>query len=348
MTTLSSRRALSGLLLALLPAVFLLSGCAREEGMPEAHITGATMGTTYSVRIVNPPSAMAVEEITRRVQLALEDVNRRMSTWRDDSEVSRFNAAPAGDWFPVSEDTAALVAMETAVSRMSDGAFDITVGPVVDLWGFGPDPIRVTPPGESEIAAALARVGQTALESREAPPGLRKSAANLAIDLSAIAKGHAVDRVAAVLEQAEVGDYLIEVGGELRVAGHNRQGAPWTVAIEDPLAAGRVVHRVLNVSDTAIATSGDYRNFFEYEGTRYSHTIDPRTGWPVSHDLVSVTVLDESAALADALATALLVLGPEAGGELAERTGVAAYFLVRSGDGVMARWTTAFAEFEVT
>lgn len=334
-------------LLPLLLVALALPGCGRDEGMPEARITGATMGTTYSVRIVDPPDGMAVDEISRRIQLALEDVNRRMSTWRDDSEVSLFNAAPPGEWFPVSEDTAALVAMGEAVARMSGGAFDVTVGPVVDLWGFGPDPVRVTPPAEGEIAAALERVGYAALESREAPPALRKSSPGVAVDLSGIAKGHAVDRVAAVLEQAAVVNYLIEVGGELRVAGHNRRGERWTVAVEDPLAAGREVHRVLNVTDTAIATSGDYRNFFEYEGERYSHTIDPRTGWPVSHDLVSVTVLDESAALADALATALLVLGPEAGGELAERTDIAAYFVVRSGDGVMARWTSAFAEREV-
>ncbi len=333
--------------LTLLLAGLALTGCGREDGTPEAHITGATMGTSYSVRIVDPPDGMAVGEITRRIQLALEDVNRRMSTWRDDSEVSLFNAAPPGEWFPVSQDTTALVAMARAVSRMSDGAFDITVGPVVDLWGFGPDPVRVTPPAQDEIAAALARVGYLALESRATPPALRKTAPDLAVDLSGIAKGHAVDRVAAVLEQAEAANYLIEVGGELRVAGLNRRGEPWTVAVEDPLAAGRQVHRVLNVTDTAIATSGDYRNFFEYERKRYSHTIDPRTGLPVSHDLVSVTVLDESAALADALSTALLVLGPEAGGELAERTDIAAYFVVRSGDGVMARWTSAFAEREV-
>ncbi|WP_405231925.1 FAD:protein FMN transferase [Lentisalinibacter salinarum] len=334
-------------LLPLLLAALALAGCGGDEGTPEARITGATMGTTYSVRIVDPPDELAIDEITRRIQLALEDVNRRMSTWRDDSEVSLFNAAPPGEWFPVSEDTAALVAMARAVSRMSSGAFDITVGPVVDLWGFGPDPVRVTPPEEAEIAAALARVGDGALESREEPPALRKTSADVAVDLSGIAKGHAVDRVAAVLEQAAIDNYLIEVGGELRVAGHNRRGERWTVAVEDPLAAGREVHRVLNVTDTAIATSGDYRNFFEYEGERYSHTIDPRTGWPVSHDLVSVTVLDESAALADALATALLVLGPEAGGEMAERSGIAAYFVVHSGDGVMARWTSAFAEREV-
>ena len=331
----------------LLLAALALAGCGGEEGTPEARITGATMGTTYSVRIVDPPAGMAIDEITRRIELALEDVNRRMSTWLDDSEVSLFNAAPAGDWFPVSEDTAALVAMSAAVSRLSDGAFDITVGPVVDLWGFGPAPVRVTPPAEDEIAAALARVDHGAVESREEPPALRKAAANVAIDLSAIAKGHAVDREAAVLEQAGAVDYLVEVGGELRVAGHNRRGERWTVAVEDPLAAGREVQRVLQVTDTAVATSGDYRNFFDYEGARYSHTIDPRTGWPVSHGLVSVTVLDESAALADALATALLVLGPEAGGELAEGAGIAAYFLVRSGDGLMARWTSAFAEREV-
>lgn len=334
-------------LLPVLLAALALAGCGRDEGSPEARITGATMGTTYSVRIVDPPDGMAIDEITRRIQLALEDVNRRMSTWRDDSEVSLFNAAPPGEWFPVSDDTAALVAMGQAVSRMSGGAFDVTVGPVVDLWGFGPDPVRVTPPAEAEIAAALERVGHTALESREEPPALRKTGPELAVDLSGIAKGHAVDRVAAVLAQAAIDNFLVEVGGELRVAGHNRRGERWSVAVEDPLAAGREVHRVLNVTDTAIATSGDYRNFFEYEGKRYSHTIDPRTGWPVSHDLVSVTVLDESAALADALATALLVLGPEAGGELAERTDIAAYFVVRSGDGVMARWTSALGEREV-
>ncbi|HKL62339.1 MAG TPA: FAD:protein FMN transferase [Woeseiaceae bacterium] len=328
-------------------AALALAACAGDERAPEAHVTGATMGTTYSVRVVDPPPGTAIDELSRGIERALEDVNRRMSTWRDDSEISLFNAAPAGEWFAVSEGTAALVAMAGAVSRMSDGAFDVTVGPVVDLWGFGPEPVRVTPPAEGEIAAALARVDHTALESREAPAALRKSEASLAVDLSAIAKGHAVDRVAAVLAQSDIANYLIEVGGELRVAGHNRRGEPWTVAIEDPLAAGRAVHRVLNVSDTAIATSGDYRNFFEYEGRRYSHTIDPRTGWPVSHDLVSVTVLDESAALADALATALLVLGSGAGGELAEQAGVAAYFLVRSGDGVMARWTSAFADREV-
>ncbi|MEJ2603460.1 MAG: FAD:protein FMN transferase, partial [Gammaproteobacteria bacterium] len=270
-----------------------------------------------------------------------------MSTWREDSEVSRFNAADGAEWFPVSEDTAALVAMANAVSRMSAGAFDITVGPVVDLWGFGPGEVRVVPPDQSEIEAALARVGYEAVESRDEPPALRKAGATVAVDLSAIAKGHAVDRVAAVLDQAGMPDYLVEVGGEVRVKGRNRFGDPWTVAIEDPLAAGREVHRVLNVTDTAIATSGDYRNFFRYEGKRYSHTIDPRTGWPVSHELVSVTVLDDSAALADALATALLVLGPEAGGELAGRAEVAAYFIVRSEEGVSARWTPAFAGKEV-
>lgn len=328
-------------------AVVILAACGRGDDRPEAHITGETMGTTYSVRIVDPAGGSAVEEITLSIQRALEDVNRRMSTWREDSEVSLFNAAAPAEWFPVSEDTAALVAMASAVSRMSGGAFDITVGPVVDLWGFGPDPVRVVPPADAEIEAVMAGVGYEFVESREEPPALRRGGAAVAIDLSAIAKGHAVDRVAAVLDQAGMTDYLIEVGGELRVRGHNRRGQRWTVAVEDPLAAGRAVHRVLNVTDTAVATSGDYRNFFEYEGIRYSHTIDPRTGRPVSHELVSVTVLDESAALADALATALLVLGPEAGGELATRADIAAYFIVGSGDGVMARWTPAFAGKEV-
>ncbi len=334
-------------LLCCLLCALALAGCGRDEATPEAQISGETMGTTWNVRIVAPPAGPALDEITRSIQRALEDVNRRMSTWRDDSEVSRFNAAGADEWFPVTEDTAALVAMADAVSRLSAGAFDITIGPVVDLWGFGPGEVRVVPPDPADIEAALAGSGYGGIEAREDPPALRKARASTAIDLSAIAKGHAVDRVAAVLDQAGMTDYLVEVGGELRVRGHNRFGKRWTVAIEDPLAAGRAVHRVINVSDTAIATSGDYRNFFEYDGRRYSHTIDPRTGWPVSHELVSVTVLDPSAALADALATALLVLGPQAGGELAERAEVAAYFIVRGDDGVEARWSPAFAGREV-
>ena len=323
--------------------VFTLAACRGE--VPEYVFSGATMGTTYTVRIVDPPGSFAPDTVRASVQSALDDVEARMSTWLADSEISRFNAAPGGDWFPVSEDTAALVDMAAAVSRMSGGAFDITAGPLVDLWGFGPDAVRIVPPPAEEIAAVLSRVGYGGVESRETPPALRKRDAQLAIDLSAIAKGHAVDRVATVLQGAGLGNFLVEVGGELRVGGSNRRGQPWQVAVEDPLVdSGRAVHRVLSVTDTAIATSGDYRNYFLHEGRRYSHAIDARRGWPVSHDLVSVTVLDPNAALADALATALLVLGPRAAEELAIRANIAAYFLLRDAEGITASWSPAFDE----
>lgn len=335
------RSAISVLLLAVLAA------CTSESEKPEARLAGATMGTEYHVRIVNPPRDVALQALEASLQAALDDIEARMSTWLPESEVSRFNAFAGDDWFAVSADTQSLVALAEAVSQMSGGAFDITIGPVVDLWGFGPEAARVTPPDDAEIAAAMDRVGHSKLQSREDPPGLRKADAALAIDLSAIAKGHAVDRVAAVLDQGGYADYLVEVGGELRVRGTNRSGTPWSVAVEDPLAVGRAVHRVLHLSDTAIATSGDYRNFFQYEGERYSHSIDARTGWPVSHRLVSVTVLDESAALADALATAMLLLGPEAASELARRAQIPAYFLVRDGEELAESWSPAFEQAEV-
>ena len=277
------------------------------------------------------------------MQSALDDVESRMSTWLPDSEVSRFNATPEDAWVAVSADTVALVDMAAAVSRMTGGAFDLTAGPLVDLWGFGPGAVRVVPPTADEIDAAMARVDYRGLESTVEPPALRKRDAHLAIDLSAIAKGHAVDRVAAVLQRAGLGDYLVEIGGELRVGGLNRRGERWQIAIEDPRAAGgRRVSRVLKVTDTAIATSGDYRNFFRHDGKRYSHAIDARSGWPVSHDLVSVTVLDPNAALADALATALLILGPEPAEALAIRADIAAYFLLRGDAGLTASWSPAF------
>ncbi len=327
-------------LLAVLAAA-LVVGCS-ERGAPEYVFSGASMGTTYNVRIVDPPPSFSPDTVRASVQDALDDIEGRMSNWLPDSEVSRFNSLAPGEWLPVSADTASLVTMAAAVSRLTDGVFDITAGPLVDLWGFGPADTRVVPPEDEEIAAAMDRVGFERVEVREEPPALRKRDPGVAIDLSAIAKGHAVDRVAAVLEQAGLADYLVEVGGELRVSGVNREGAAWKVAIEDPLAAGRAVQRVLRVTDSAIATSGDYRIFFDYGGKRYSHEIDARTGWPIDHALVSVTVLDPNAALADALATALLLLGPEPAAALAIRADIAAYFLVRDGESVTASWSPAF------
>ena len=244
----------------------------------------------------------------------------------------------------MSRETAEVVALALEVSELSRGSFDVTVGPLVNLWGFGPDPARDRVPGDDEIAAALAGIGYGKLRLRAgAEPALWKEAP-LYADLSAVAKGYAVDRVAALLEARGVRNYLVDIGGEMRAAGRKQSGALWRVAVQSPAGGGDLA-RVLEVTDVAVATSGDYRNYFELAGTRYSHTIDPRSGRPIRHNLASVTVVDSSAARADALATALNVMGVESGAALAEELQLPVLFIVKEDDGFRERPTSAFARY---
>ena len=229
-----------------------------------------------------------------------------------------------------------------AISRLSDGAFDITVGPLVNLWGFGPDGQVTRPPDPATLETVMQSVGYEGLATRCETPAVRRSVAGLYIDLSGWAKGLAVDELALLLDAQGHDNYLVEVGGELRVSGHNATREKWAIAVEAPSTTERRPHSILRVTDTSVATSGDYRNYFEFDGRRYSHTIDARTGWPVSHSLAAVTVVSESAAFADAMATALLVLGPDAGPELATRLELAGYFLVRRDSEIEALATPAF------
>ena len=255
-----------------------------------------------------------------------------MSTYRADSEVSRFNRAVPGEWFAVSADTAAVVATALEVHQGSGGAFDITVGPLVDLWGFGAGSKATDRvPSDAEVAAAAARVGSDALRVRADPPALFKSA-DREIDLSAIAKGFGVDRAALWLEGNGVANYMVEVGGEVRTRGRNPQGEKWRIGIEAPelLQQGHAIAAVA-LSGESVATSGDYRNYFEAGGRHYSHTIDPATARPVEHALASVTVVAADCKTADALATAIDVLGPDKGLAFAERENLAVYLLVRAG-----------------
>jgi thiamine biosynthesis lipoprotein len=299
------------------------------------------MGTHYSVKIVDLPQSLTEGALGAEVDAAFADVDARMSTYRDDSEVSRFNASTSVDWQEISPGLLEVLETAQRISRMSDGAFDVTVGPLVDLWGFGPAPRRDVVPDGAEIAAARARVGFDAIETRDRPPALRKSRPDVALDLSAIAEGHAIDRVAALLEAHGIGDYVVELGGELRARGSSERGEPWAIAIEQPVPEARRAQRIVHVSGASVATSGSYRNYFEAGGRHYSHIIDPRTGAPVDHDLVSVTVIATSSMHAGALATALLVLGPEAGYALAVREGIAALLVRRSGDSFVERPTPA-------
>lgn len=302
-------------------------GCQSPPETQLHKFSGVAMGTTYSVAIVAPALPVEKQALRQALEALLEQTDREMSTYRADSELMRLNQAASDNWNPVSQPLLRVLQAAQETSRLSAGAFDITIGPLVNLWGFGPVEKRAAAPTEGEIDGALERVGYQKLQL-DARAGTVKKAPGLFIDLSAIAKGYGVDRIALYLQELGLDNYLVEIGGELRARGVNGDNVPWRVGIEKPLAERRAVHRLIELRDTAMATSGNYRNFFEQDGVRYSHAIDPRAGRPTTRRLLSVTVLHPAAMRADAWATALLLAGPEQGFALAEKHGLAAYFLI--------------------
>lgn len=324
----------------------LLYGCSPSQEQEALALHGRTMGTSYSIQVVNPPINLDRQLLQTEIDRELEWVNDLMSTYREDSELSRFNHNRSEDWFAVSPALAFLVEQAQEISVTSNGAFDTTVGPLVNLWGFGPDGSPGAMPSDSQIAKARRRIGHAKLQARTDPPALRKSEPELYLDLSAIAKGYGVDRVADLLDRARLHNYLVEIGGELRGHGHNGSGQAWRIAVERPDPGAREVQSVVELRNGAMATSGDYRNFIERDGALYSHTIDPRTGRPVEHNLASVTVLAPTAARADALATAFLALGPDEGLALAESLQTAALFILRTSNGFQERQTSLFRAYQ--
>jgi thiamine biosynthesis lipoprotein len=320
----------------------LLAACTTGSEHPVLELRGETMGTSYSIQVVDLAATIDPDALREKIDAELESVNAIMSTYREDSELSAFNRSRSTDWLPVSPELASLVKEALWTSEVSRGAFDLTVGPLVNLWGFGPGERIDAAPTDAQIAQARKHVGYHKLSARQVPPALRKSDPDLYLDLSAIAKGYGVDRVAELLERAAIANYLVEIGGELRGRGYNGQGLAWRIAIERPDPGLRQVERIVELCDGAMATSGDYRNFFESNGKRYSHMIDPKTGRPVTHDLASVTVLAPRTARADALATTFLVLGPEAGLTLAESLKTPALFIQRTPEGYIELETNTF------
>jgi thiamine biosynthesis lipoprotein len=310
---------------------------------PYASLAGATMGTTWSVKIAGEQASdVDLAALGQTIQAELDEVVALMSTWEPDSEISRFNAIRSTEPFRISASTGAVLATALETSRLSGGAFDITVGPLVQAWGFGSEERRGAWPSAAKVEALRGRVGWERLELDLGFGTVRKEHPEMQVDLSAIAKGYAVDRVAARLLALSRHDWLVEVGGELRAAGRKRDGSAWRVAIEQPDVIGRAIHLAIDLQDRAMATSGDYRNFYEENDVRISHTLDPRTGRPISHALASVTVIDDTAMRADALATALNVLGPEAGYTLSEELELAVYFILRTDGGFETRSTPSF------
>jgi thiamine biosynthesis lipoprotein len=306
---------------------------------------GNTMGGTWSVKVLRLPPGASREELEGQVGALLNRLERQMSTYQADSDLSRFNASASTGWFPVPRELAEVVALARRVSDETDGAFDVTVGPLVNVWGFGAGRSGVpqdVPPAEA-IAAAKARVDYRRLDVRLDPPALKKSRADLYVDLGGIAKGYAADAVGAFLESRTVSDYLAQIGGEVRARGKSHLGRPWHLGIETPTPDVRRVLAQVELADSSISTSGDYRNFFDVGGRRFSHEIEPRTGWPTQRGAASVSVIHSSGAYADAMATALMVLGPDDGLNLAKRMRLGVMFVTRGADRFDTRATDAFA-----
>lgn len=338
--------------------VILISGCSNPTDTPAERvltISGATMGTQYHIRWVASdetanPAVSDTAALKNLVDQRLVEINQVMSTYDPNSELSKINQL-IGDIelerlniHTVSPDLYEVIEQSLDVFHKSGGLFDITVGPLVNLWGFGKDPSKTEPPAPELIKQAMQRMGSQMIKLQEthilAPQGW-------VMDVSAIAKGWAVDDLAELLEQQGIHSYLVEIGGDLIVKGLKPNGKGWTIAIERPtanIADQQHAQLIFAPGNHALATSGDYRNYFEHQGIRYSHTINPTTGYPVQHNLASVSVVHESAAMADAWATALNVAGAERGLVLAEQYGLKAYMIVREGDGFTEYASNAFKQ----
>jgi thiamine biosynthesis lipoprotein len=319
-----------------LGAAALVAGCGDWRpgaAAPAYAFAGPTMGSTYSVKIAGAALSGAARAAARdAVDAALSAVDEAMSTHRPDSELSRFNAHASTSPFALSADTYAVFALAQEVSAATGGAFDVTVAPVVDAWGFGPaGDKRIV--GAAESAALAPRVGWSQLALDAGTGTVAKARPDLAADLSGVAKGYAVDRAARALDALGIGNYMVEAGGEIRARGHNGDGRPWQIGIERPDAMPQRACFVVPLADRSIATSGDYRIYFERDGRRYCHEIDPRAGAPIRNGLASVSVVAADCGRADALATGLIVLGADEGLALAERHGIAACFIVRDAAG---------------
>ena len=312
-------------------------GCSSKPEIIE--ISGSKMGTTYHITVIAdqlPPS-----DIEQQIDQLLSKVDHSMSTYKKDSEISRFNRLTVGQQLEISQEFADVLQISREIWQLSEGAFDPTLGPLVDLWGFGPKTTGDLIPSDQAITAALKNTGFDGVVLKGLTLIKNKP---VALDLSAVAKGYAVDLVSNYLEMNALPDYLVEVGGEIRVSGFNSEGTPWRVAIEQPQLLASV-NKIVGLTDMSIATSGDYRNYFERDGIRYSHTINPKTGKPITHNLASVTVLIDSCAEADAWATAFSVLGPEQSVELAEKLDLAMYMLVRQNDQFVASSSRLFKSY---
>lgn len=341
------RRFRSGGVALLLALILVLTLAACERPSEPITFSGATMGTVWTVRLSSLPPGLSGPALRAEIEALLEQVNAEMSTYRADSVITAFNQAAAGEAVRLPAGFASVLIEALYWAEVTGGAFDPTAGPLVNLWGFGPPQRRDDVPEAQAIEQTRARVGWERLDFVP-ERGTLIQPGGVFLDLSGIAKGWGVDVLAEHLIERGVAGFLVDIGGDLRTHGRRPDGRAWRVAIERPRPGVRELQDVLELGSVALATSGDYRNFFETEGRRFSHLIDPRTGFPVDHGTVSVTVVAERCVTADALATALSVLSIEEAWALAIDRDLAVLWLVADGDELTERATPAFTRLTQT
>ncbi|MFB4392897.1 MULTISPECIES: FAD:protein FMN transferase [unclassified Pseudomonas] len=324
---------------ALLFTLLLLCACDQHPTLER--LGGPTMGSSYSIQYVREPHGPPPEQVRQAVETLLQDIDLHYSTYRGDSVVSRFNQLPANHCLAVPGDMLELVGFGQQLAEQSEGAFDLSIEPLLDLWGFGPQARQEQVPDPQAQALVQQRVNYRQL--RIEGTRLCKSAP-LALDFNSIAAGQAVDLIAQRLEAMGIASYLAEVTGELKAVGRKPDGSPWRIALELPRPDLQVARQILAIDGLSVSTSGDYRNYFEQNGRRYSHTFDARQGRPVAHALAAVTVLDRSARVADGYSTLLLILGPERAWDFAIAHGIAAVLVTRVEGGFVSRSTPGFAQ----
>ena len=325
--------------------VISLSACfpSNPSNKIEVLLQGRTMGTTYNIKVVATKEQVEALKLQQKIDAALKQVNQEMSTYISDSELSRFNKSRSTDAIEISVGLARVMKESIRLGKLSNGKLDVTVGPLVNLWGFGPEQRPEKVPSDEILAATKKRVGlqNLTLEGNL----LAKKIPELYVDLSTTAKGYGVDIVAELIESNGFANYLVEIGGEMRLKGFKHTGELWAIAIEKPLTNERSVQQVIIPKDNAVATSGDYRIYFEADGVRFSHIIDPDTGKPINHNLVSVTVIHPSSMTADGLSTTLMVMGMEQGMTFAVENNLAALFIAKTENGFDERFTVKFKQY---
>jgi thiamine biosynthesis lipoprotein len=308
-------------------------------------LSGQTMGSEWTVKVSGAPP-LSAEQLQAGIQARFETVNQALSTYRADSALSRFNDDDRGEWVEIDPELAAVMTYALSLADASGGAYDVTVAPLVDLWGFGPDPATYRVPDAAAIDQARARVGWRKVEVDEVRLRARKQP-GVRVDLSSLGKGRGVDRVAEYLDSQGVSNYLIDLSGKLRARGHNSAGGAWLVAVERPVAdatsdSSATEPEVVTLRNSSVATAGDYRRFFESNGRHYSHIIDPRTGEPVTHSTVSATALGSTCMQADAWATVLMVMGPAEALALADANHLKALLIERASPGFRLKPSAAW------